>query len=82
MEKQLELEIASLISLLRSRQEELTRLLGNDILDIRRPVEDHLRRYKNLQTTIQEHLKKLSMVKGTKDLSLRIKVSQGHWTGE
>ncbi|XP_033742327.1 mucin-5AC-like [Pecten maximus] len=76
VEKQLDLEIASLISLLNSRQEELTRLLGNDIQDIRRPVEDHLRRYKNLQTTIQEHFKKLSMVKGTKDLSLRIKLMQ------
>ncbi|XP_060070244.1 serine-rich adhesin for platelets-like [Ylistrum balloti] len=76
VEKQLELEIASLVSLLNSRQEELTRLLGNDIQDIRRPVEDHLRRYKNLQTTIQEHFKKLSMVKGTKDISLRIKLMQ------
>ncbi|XP_069129363.1 uncharacterized protein [Argopecten irradians] len=76
VERQLELEIASLVSLLNSRQEELTRLLGNDIQGIRRPVEDHLRRYKNLQTTIQEHFKKLSMVKGTKDLSLRIKLMQ------
>ncbi|OWF51060.1 transcription intermediary factor 1-alpha-like [Mizuhopecten yessoensis] len=76
VEKQLVLEISSLVSLLNSRQEELTRLLGNDILDIRRPVEDHLRRYKNLQTTIQEHFKKLSMVKGTKDVSLRIKLMQ------
>lgn len=74
VERQLDMEITALISMLKSRQEELKRTLGNDIRELQQPIQDKLAKYKAMITNIQEHFKKLSMVKGTKNVSLRIKV--------
>lgn len=67
-------EFEALQSQLKSRKEEMKRRLYNDIEAIKRPVQEQLRKHRSINTTIDHHQRKLSLIKATQDPSLRIKV--------
>ncbi|KAK3099151.1 hypothetical protein FSP39_000201 [Pinctada imbricata] len=76
IEARLDEEVESLISKLKSQKEELKRQLHNDMLEIKLPIEDQKRKHQALNSTVLDHQRKLSLVKGTRDPSLRIKLLQ------
>lgn len=69
-------EFEALQSQLKSRKEEMKRRLYNDIEAIKRPVQEQLRKHRSINTTIDHHQRKLSLIKATQDPSLRIKLLQ------
>lgn len=74
VQKSIEEEFEALQSQLRSRQEEMKRRLHNDIESIKRPILEQLRKHRSINSSIDDHQRKLSLIKGTQDPSLRIKV--------
>lgn len=44
------------------------------MMAIKRPIEEQLKKHKQLKKTVDDHLKRLNGIKTTKDSSLRIKV--------
>ncbi|XP_061163929.1 uncharacterized protein LOC133173040 [Saccostrea echinata] len=76
VQKSIEEEFEALRSQLKSRQEEMKRRLHNDIEAIKRPILDQLRKNKSINSSIDDHQRKLSLVKATQDPSLRIKLLQ------
>lgn len=74
MQQSIDDEFEALHSQLKSRKEEMKRRLYNDIEAIKRPVQEQLRKHRSINTTIDHHQRKLSLIKATQDPSLRIKV--------
>lgn len=74
MQQSIDDEFEALQSQLKSRKEEMKRRLYNDIEAIKRPVQEQLRKHRSINTTIDHHQRKLSLIKATQDPSLRIKV--------
>lgn len=74
IKSQLDNKISGLIQSLKSQQEELLRQLHNDIMTIKRPIDEQLRKHTQLKKTVDDHLKRLNSIKVAKDTGLRIKL--------
>ncbi|CAG2254418.1 unnamed protein product [Mytilus edulis] len=59
---------------LKGQHQELLRQLQNDIKSIKRPIDEQLRKHKQLSKTVEDHLKRLNGIKTAKDTGLRIKL--------
>ena len=78
IKSQLDSKISGLIQSLKSQQEELMRQLHNDIMTIKRPIDEQLRKHTQLKKTVDDHLKRLNSIKVAKDTDLWIKVYYSH----
>lgn len=74
---ELDHHVNTIMSAVRKQHEELKRRLRNDFTDVKKPVEDELRRCNSLKTSMHELMKKVSDIKRTVDSGLRISLMTG-----